>query len=114
MHKSRLTAILALLLTLTLAGSLAAGGNRERSNGESEDRSVLVVGEVKDVVAGDGAVAVLTITTDEGPEVTIAVPARMAASLRIAPGDRFVSNERVVTTDTERLRVLEFTIERRR
>jgi hypothetical protein len=114
MHKVRLSVFVTLLLALTVAGQLLAGGNRERVDNGAEVRSVPVVGEVRDVTVAAGSDTVLTIATDEGPEVEAAVPARMAETLRIAPGDRFVSEERVLENETERLRVLEFSIERRR
>jgi hypothetical protein len=114
MHKTRHTVLVAFFLALTMAGHVFAGGNRERVDDGAEVRSVLVVGEVRDVTAVAGSDTVLTIATDEGPEVEVAVPARMAESLRIARGDRFVSEEWVLENETERLRVLEFSIERRR
>lgn len=114
MRQTKFAAIPAVLVLVVLATPLFAGGNRERTGEEPEIQQIPVVGRVVEITEIDGDRTDLTIATEAGPEVIVEIPTRMARSLRIAEGDRFSSEERVLNRPGERARILEFTIERGR
>lgn len=98
---------------ILILGSTAvwAGGSRERQDPPDEVQLIAVRGEITSVErTGDDTV--LTVRTDAGPEVEVDVPTRMAESLGIREGDRFESEEQILSNQRERLRVLQFSIDR--
>lgn len=114
MKRTPVVAVLATLFAVLLSTAVLAGGNREQGGQEPEVQRVLVTGRVTGVTEINGDRTDVVVATDAGPEVTVEIPTRMARSLRIAAGDRFVSEERVLARPGERARILEFTIERGR
>jgi len=114
MKRTTLVVVLATLFAAIILAPVFAGGNREQGSQEPEVQRVLVTGRVTGVTEIDGDRTDVVIATDAGPEVTVEIPTRMARSLRITAGDRFVSEERVLARPGERARILEFTIERGR
>lgn len=118
MKRTTIAALLAALVFFGISLPIFAGGSREREQPtpppEAESQQVEVRGEVVAVNEIDEESTELTIRTESGPEVIVEVPTRMARNLRIAGGDRFASEERLLARPGERLRVLNFTISRGR
>ncbi len=108
------TAFAILLFAAVTSSTFAFGGREEENAAAPERRDIVLVGSVIAVREIDADRTDVTIATDAGPEVTVEVPTRMAGTLRIAPGDKFQSRERVAVGSDERLRVLEFEISRGR
>ena len=119
MIRKTIATVCVVALSVGIVSGLFAGGNREREDSTREldtprAERIVVRGEVVAVRELNEDATELTIRTERGIEVIAEVPTRMARNLRIARGDRFASEERVLAREGERLRVQRFTIERGR
>jgi hypothetical protein len=95
------------LLAILPVSGLAAAGSQEA---QIEER--IVAGEVTEIRELDSEWTQLTVLTEEGEELFVEIPTEMARSFRIRAGDKFESSERLAVRPGERLRVLEFSIDR--
>ena len=111
---TRIHSLLAVLALLLLAGASWAGGSRESPETQDPPEEVQLIsvrGEVTELRPA-GSDTVLTVRTDTGPEVEVEVPSGMVERLGVRAGDRFVSEEQILSNRRERLRVMRFSIER--
>lgn len=108
--------IVALLLVVS-SFSVFAFGSKEKDRSESEQTASPVPsgplsGEVVRVATQEDGDAELLVRQPDGAEVIVEIPAALARSIRIQPGDRIRTEEVQMARDGERLRVQRFEIDR--
>ncbi|MFP4210634.1 MAG: hypothetical protein ACLFR8_05280 [Alkalispirochaeta sp.] len=108
-YRSVLFPFLAVVFAIITTGCASAGGSREE--GTPEQAAGPVEGTVVAVEEVDGG-QLLTLERDDGSEVYVEVPERLAETLRIQEGDRVWSEEDTVARPGERLRVQRLQIQR--
>jgi len=108
-YRSVLLILLTVALALVVTGCATAGGSREAAT--SEQAPGPVEGTVVNIEEVDGG-QLLTLQRDDGSEVYVEVPERLARTLRIQEGDRVWSEENTLARPGERLRVQRLQIQR--